>query len=183
MPRRGPPPAAPAPNEGAQHQPHRIFHGQRGYWGGGITTDADAAFANALRTQGFALLAMGNDYMQQMQVAGERRFALQPETKLGLARTSEDGYVRCPHKELFHFGPDSDALHSNRHVRTAPAAFRDDAMRTGQGILKLINRKVLKQTFPALPAEDEKEALSAWYGPESKWPRRVAAALAVLTHL
>ena len=170
MPRRGPPPAAPAPNEGAQHQPHRIFHGQN-YWGGGITTDADAAFANALRTQGFALLAMGSDYMQQMQVAGERRFALQPETKLGLARTSEDGYVRCPHKELFHFGPDSDALHSNRHVRTAPAAFRDEAMCTGRGILKLINRKVLKQTFAVLPAEDEKEALSAWYGPESAWPR------------
>ena len=114
---------------------------------------------------------MGNDYMQQMQVAGERRFALQPETKLGLARTSEDGFVRCPHKELFHFGPDSDALHSNRHVRTAPAAFRDEAMDTGQGILKLINRKVLKQTFAAPSWEDEKEALSAWYGPESEWPR------------
>eukprot|EP00908_Phaeocystis_cordata_P020762 Transcript_32421.p1 GENE.Transcript_32421~~Transcript_32421.p1 ORF type:complete len:534 (-),score=90.95 Transcript_32421:346-1890(-) len=145
----GPEPAPqPAPDQPAPHRKTAI-------------SKSLADCAKALQTEGFALISLHNAYTQQMAVAGERRFALQPATKLGLARAAEDGYVRCPHKELFHFGPGSDAVRSGRHVRTAAAAFRDDACRAGQEILCEINDSVLPPPEGAMP-----KAAVSWYGYE-----------------
>ena len=122
--------------------------------------------AEALRTRGFALVEHPEaDQLEAMEVSLRRCFALGPTTKQALRRGDEDGFATGPYKEMFHFGPHSNAVQQSKqsHIPKAAQGFRDTAIWMGERLLHCLNDTLL------CPGGDDPRA-AAWYGSDDEKP-------------
>ena len=131
-------------------------------WGTFKVTDDEIKLANALRTHGFALVKSTIPCKAVMTIAGNRRFALQAETKRALSKGPRDGYQRSAEKEHFYFPPTSAARQASAvtHVRNAVSAYAQETVEIAKRCMWAVNGVILKANV----ADHNTDFVGSWFG-------------------
>ena len=106
----------------------------------GEASDQQKLLAGALQARGYALVKAQMSYGDEMQTAGDRRFALNQVAKYAL-----DGYRLSHNKEHFSFRPDAAARQPTQgtHIPNAVKAYTDSAIGDAGRVMRAVNKSLI----------------------------------------